>query len=127
LGAVLMLAFFSFAISIREANLAGFLVHAGDHASQCDLEVETHLDKASINELNDQLSVRNINSRILLMSRATTSSIILWSYGIRFYYLAVCVTGWLINPIVCIVLTFLVLLINVYLERTHSLYHRGED
>ena len=116
-----MAAFFCFALSVREASLAGFVSYGPRKGEEHVDDVEIQLSAPGLELAGRQIMMNSVPKRIQILQKTTRSMIILWTIGLRFYYMAVALAGWLVSPIACICITAALLLIVAMLDRTHSL------
>ena len=122
LGADLMAAFFCFALSVREASLAGFVSYGprkGEEIQHLEDDVELQIPALMI--AHRSMMINSAPRRIQILQKTTRAMVLFWTFGLRFYYLAVAIAGWIVSPIACICITAALLLLVAVLDRTHSL------
>ncbi len=51
------------------------------------------------------MTVANTETRATLAGTSAAHSAFYWSMGLRFFYLAVCIGGWIASPVACLVVT----------------------
>ncbi len=122
LGATLVAAFLVFGISVREAEHCGFLAYSDSAPDEWDsIEVPVvPRNQESNADLRVQMRVANKEVRAVLAGTAAALSAFYWSMGLRFFYLAICIGGWVASPIACLVITTVVVVVMWFWDRTSS-------
>ncbi len=119
LGATLVCAFFVFGISIREAEAVGYLCYAKNSPREWD-SIEVPLVPRvsdSAPALRREMTIANSATRKALAAAAAAQSALFWALGLRFFYLAICIGGWIASPIACLCVTLVMLLCVFALDR----------
>jgi uncharacterized membrane protein len=121
LGATLVGAFFVFGISIREAEAVGYLSYSKPTKEWDDIEVPlVHRSMDSSPSLRREMIIANMETRKGVAGTAAVHSIFYWGLGLRFFYLGICIGGWIASPIACIIVTFLMVVAMYFLDRSVS-------
>ncbi len=122
LGATLVAAFLVFGISVREAENCGFLAFAESLPTEWN-EIEVPLvprSQESNANMRREMTVANTDIRASLAGNSAALSAFYWAMGLRFFYLAICIGGWVASPIACLVITVAMLVLMWFWDRTSS-------
>lgn len=123
LGADLMACFLCMGLSVREASLAGFVAYSRPNPERLgkqDVKMHNFARESRLARLETPQLRRKV------LTKTTRGMVMFWTMGIRLYYVAICLAGWLISPIVCIVIVCIVILIVAFLDRSHA-FARNKD
>jgi uncharacterized membrane protein len=122
LGATLVAAFIVFGISIRESEQCGYLSFAKALPKEWN-EIEVPLVPRSMESnaaLRREMTIANPEARGLLAGSAVAHSVFYWALGLRFFYLGVCIGGWIASPIACLIVTVLMVSVMYFWDRSVS-------
>ncbi len=114
LGCGFVAAFLSFGICSRDAEQCGYLsfTHTAPLSEIGGLEVQLSPKTRTI---------RDVAVRAEACARSASQSAFFWSLGLKFFYLCVCIGGWIAGAIPCLVLTCIVILVMFFLDRSITL------
>jgi uncharacterized membrane protein len=122
LGATLVAAFIVFGISIRESEQCGYLSFAKALPKEWN-EIEVPLVPRSMESnaaLRREMTIANPEARGLLAGSAVAHSVFYWALGLRFFYLGVCIGGWIASPIACLIVTVVMVSVMYFWDRSVS-------
>jgi uncharacterized membrane protein len=123
LGATLVSAFVVFGISIREAEQCGYLSYARSMPKEWD-DIEVPVVPRSADSspaIRREMIIANMETRQKLTANAAAQSLFYWALGLRFFYLAICIGGWIASPIACLVIAVLMIVLMFFWDRSTSL------
>jgi uncharacterized membrane protein len=122
LGAILVAAFLVFGISIRESEQCGYLSFAQPLPKEWN-EIEVPIVPRSTDSnaaLRREMTIANLETRGLLAGSAVALSVFYWALGLRFFYIGVCIGGWIASPIACVIVTVIMVCIMYLWDRSVS-------
>ena len=122
LGASLVCAFLVFGISIRDAETCGYLCfNKTDEKEFNDVEIPLVARGQDADpHLRRQMTIANIETRAMIAAKSAATSIFFFSMGLRLFYFAFCVGGWIASPIACLVIAVCMVFMMLVLDRTTS-------
>jgi len=115
LGITFAAAFLAFGICIRDADTVEFLSYSQAAKSSQPDNVDPLLVPRS-----QASSSPDMETRKAIAATAAARSVFYWSLGLRFFYLAICIGGWIASPVAALAVTLVMVLMMYYLDRSFS-------
>lgn len=122
LGATFVAGFLMFGISLRESEHCGYLSYASQDAGEWnDIEIPlVARTKESDAAIRREMTIANPKTRQKVAGEAAAHAVFYWAMGLRMFYLAVCIGGWVASPIACLVITVVMVVVMYFLDRSVS-------